>query len=248
MLSRRQMLAGSVLLLAAADAPPVQIYAAMTFRPALDAVLNSYRGVKPLGVYAPTPILVRQLEQGAPADLLLTADPIWMDEAAKRHLILPETRTNLLQNSLVLAGWAGKPDAGAVSASFPLLAAMGDRGLVMCDPDHDPAGRYAKQSLVALGFWPQVSNRVVVAESSPAAVTLLDRREIQVAAVFATDLAKDKGVAVLGTFPADSHSPIVYPLARTTGSKNPETAQVLAFLRSPQAMQVFQSFGYIPAG
>lgn len=251
-LSRRGLL-GSLLALPAAQsdaAPaPVQIYAAMTFRPALDRVLAAYRdtGGSAVAVYAPTPVLIRQLTGGAPADILLTADPSWMDEAVRQKLVRPKSRTNLMTNDLVLAGPAGSPIVGIISRTFSLQARLGGGRLAMCDPDHDPAGRYAKQSLQALGFWPMVASRIAIAESAPAAVVLVDKGEAAAAACFKTDVHGDPHVVAIGTFPPDSHAPIVYPIALASELRNPQAPSTLAFLRSPTATRIFTDFGYTPA-
>ena len=233
-----------------AEAVPVQIYAAMTFRPALEQVLAAYRatGGAVVAVYGPTPVLIRQLAGGAPADILLTADPAWMDEAVKQGLVRPETRANLMTNDLVLAGRAGHSVVGTITPGFALDALLGGGRLAMCDPDHDPAGRYAKQSLQALGFWPGVEAQIAIAESAPAAVVMLDRNEVAAAVCFATDLHGDGHAVAIGVFPAESHAPIVYPVALAHDIHAPAAPEALAFLRGSEAMRIFAGFGYAPAG
>jgi molybdate transport system substrate-binding protein len=249
MTGRRIVLGGMAALLAlpARAAPPgVQVYAAMTFRPALEAVLAAWRatGGTATGIYGPTPVLVRQIEQGAPADLLLTADASWMDEAVGRNLVQPATRADLLGNDLVLAGPAGSPDVPEITRDFPLVARLGGGRLAMCDPDRDPAGRFARQSLASLGFWTEIAPIVAVAESSPAAVAMLDRGEVPLAACFATDLYGDAHAAIIGRFPDASHAPIIYPAALAAHPQSPEAAALLAFLHGPRAMAIFTRFGY----
>ncbi len=257
-LSRRHVIALGCLAVArraAAEAAPLQIYAAMTFRRALDTVLDAYRvgGGFAVAVYGPTPLLVRQIEAGAPADLFLSADPDWadpdwMDQAQKLGLVRAATRTDLLANALVLAGPARFPSIGEIGPGFDLATLLGAGRLAMCDPDHDPAGRYAKQSLQALGLWPVAAPRIALAETSVAAVTLLDRGEVPAAIAFATDLHGDAHAAAIGEFPAASHAPIVYPVALTQANSTPGAAQALAFLRSPKAFGVFKDFGYRAPG
>jgi len=256
MLKRRSLAIGTAAALlpgpSRANPPGVRIYAAMTFRAALDAVLAAYRatGGDALGVYGATPELVRQLEAGAPADILMTANPDWMDEAAKRSLIQPQNRANLLTTDLVLAGPPGTPQAGSISRDFDLAALLGGGGrIAMCDPERDPAGRYARQSLVALGFWPMVSDRLAITENSLGAVTLVDRGEVRAAVCFATDMASDANAGIVGRFPPESHAPIIYPVSLTRAPPSPMAAEALAFLRSGQAMGLFKSYGYrAPAG
>jgi molybdate transport system substrate-binding protein len=249
---RRVLLGGLFALpacLAGAAPPPVQIYAAMTFRPALERILAAYRdtGGTAVAVYAPTPVLIRQLAAGAPADILLTADPTWMNEAVRQKLVRPDSQTNLMTNDLVLAGPTGSPIASTITRTFALQALLGGGRLAMCDPDHDPAGRYAKQSLQALGFWPIVSPRIAVAETSLAAVVMVDRGEAAAAVCFKTDVHGDAHVLAIGTFPAETHAPIVYPIALASEIHNAQAPSTLTFLRSPAAMRIFTDFGYTPA-
>lgn len=248
---RRRGLLGCLPVLAAAGSShaqpaPVQIYAAMTFRPALDHVLTAYRevGGSAIGAYAPTPALIRQLAAGAPADILLVADPAWMDEAVRQDLVQPGTRSNLLANDLVLAGPNGSVSAGTLTSDFAMMALLGRGRLAMCDPDQDPAGRYAKQALQTLGFWPMVAHRIAIAESSPAAVVLVDHNEAAAAVCFKTDLYGDEHAVIVGTFPANSHSPILYPVALARDVRVARAVEVLAFLRGAAAMKIFARFGY----
>jgi molybdate transport system substrate-binding protein len=252
MLSRRLLVGGLPLALARvvdAEVPPVQIYAAMTFRPALERVLSAYRGAggSAVAVYAPTPVLIRQLAAGAPADILLTADPGWMDEAVRQNLVQPQSRSNLMANDLVLAGAAGSKTVGMLTRTFAMEALLDGGRLAMCDPDHDPAGRYAKQALQSLGFWQMVEPHIAIAESAPAAVVLVDKGEVRAAICFKTDLYGDERSVVVGTFPPDSHAPIVYPVALARIVRVPRAAEALAFLLGPAALQIFRGFGYRPA-
>ncbi|MGD0105042.1 MAG: molybdate ABC transporter substrate-binding protein [Rhodopila sp.] len=235
---------------AQAEPAPVQIYAAMTFRPALEHVVAAYReagGGAAVAIYAPTPVLIRQLAGGAPADILLTGDLAWMDEAARQALVQPETRSNLIANDLVLAAPAGTQTAATITRTFALDALLNGGRLAMCDPDHDPAGRYAKQTLQSLGFWQAVEPHIAIAESSPAAVVLVDHHEVAAAICFVTDLHGDAQAVAVGTFPSDSHAPIIYPVALANPTRNPLASSALAFLRSAEALKIFFSFGYTPA-
>jgi molybdate transport system substrate-binding protein len=248
-LSRRVVVAGLPVLLtrgALAQAEPVQIYAAMTFRTALDSVLRAYRnaGGAATAVYGATPALVRQVAMGAPADILLTADPAWMDEAVAKALVRSESRANLVGNELVLAGSTDTPKVDRITRDYALAALIGAGKLAMCDPDRDPAGRYAKESLQSLGLWQGVMAHVAIAETSPAAVRLVQRREVNAAVCFATDLHGVEDVGRVGAFPANSHAPIIYPVALTSATTNPDAPKALAYLRAPQAIQIFVSYGY----
>ncbi len=251
LVSRRGLLSGVPLLLAGrarAEAAPVQVYAAMTFRPALERVLATWRdaGGDAVAVYGPTPVLIRQLAGGAPADILLTADTDWMDAAVQQGLVQANTRSNLLANDLVLAGAPGSAPIGVISKTFRLQALLNGGRLALCDPDHDPAGKFAKQSLQALGLWDSVAPHIAIAESAPAAVVLVDHGEAAAAVCFRTDLHSDDHAVLVGIFPADSHAPIVYPVALASAPRNPHAAGALAFLRGPDALRIFTGFGYRP--
>ena len=236
MLSRRGLLGGATLALYR-DAG----YRDAGYRDAGGAAI----GV--IGVYAPTPVLIRQLAAGGPADLLLTADRDWMNEAVRQGLVQPATRINLMSNDLVLAAPAGRPIDGTITPAFPLQTLLAGGRLAMCDPDHDPAGRYAKQSLEALGFWQSVEQHIAIAESAPAAVVLLNKGEVGAAICFRTDLYGDQHAVSVGTFPPASHAPILYPIALARDAHSPIALDVLAFLHAPDAVRIFSSFGYTPA-
>ena len=250
MVSRRFLLSGlAATVVAASPDPAVRIYAAMTFRPVLERVLQAYRdaGGSAVAAYAPTPVLIRQLAGGALADILLTADPAWMDEAVRQKLVQPLTRSDLLRNELVLAAAAGSPTVGTITSGFALAGLLAGGRLAMCDPEHDPAGRYGKQSLQSLGFWPMVEGNIAIAESSLAAVVLVDHGEAKAAVCFKTDLHGDERAVAAGVFPPDSHAPIVYPVALASTACGKNAAAALAFLRSVESLRIFADFGYLPA-
>jgi molybdate transport system substrate-binding protein len=227
---------------------PVQIYAAATFRAGLDAVLAAYAdtGGQARAVYAPTPVLVQQIEQGAPADIFFSADPGWMDEAAKRHLIRPETRADIMANDLVLIGPPTNTPARQLDTEYPIDSILARGRIAMCDPQRDPAGRYARISLEHLGMWSRVKDDIAIAENTLGAVVLVDRGEAAAAVVFATDMRGAAQVSVIGRFPDSAHPPIVYPAALTQTAAGEGPARLLAFLRSPPAAAVLLSYGYRP--
>jgi len=224
---------------------PVQLYAAMTVRPALDAVLAAYRaaGGSVTAVYAPTPVLVRQLAGGAPADILLTADADWMNRAVDQGLIDRASRVDLLTTDLVLAAERGVAPSGTLTPAYDLGELLGGGRIAMCDPDQHPAGRVGKEALQSLGLWAEAAPYLAIAESAPGAVTLIDRGEAKAAVVFRSDLHGDDKSVIVGMFPAASHAPIVYPVALTR-THSAHAAKALAFLKSPQAMAIFATFGY----
>ena len=126
----------------------MQIYAAMTFRPALERVVAAYQnaGGPAIAVYGPTLLLIRQLAGGTPAEIPLTANRGWINGAVRQVLVQPGTRSDLMTNDLVLARPSGSPTVGRITRTFAIGALLGDGWLAMCDPDHDPASRYAKKA------------------------------------------------------------------------------------------------------
>jgi molybdate transport system substrate-binding protein len=234
-----------LLMLIAAAAPcraqPVRVLAAVTLKPALDAIAKEYRGGDVELVYGPSPSLAKQVENGLPADLFFSADTLWMDELAQRHLIRPEMRTNLIGNRLVLVARKGSDDRVTIAPGFPLARLVGAGPLAMCDPDR----RYAKASLTALGVWQSVENKIARVENPLLAAKMVAEGDASMAVVFATDAATDAGVEVVGTFPDDTDPKIVYPVAVLAESRSPDTAGFFAYLKSPHAMAVFERLGYV---
>lgn len=188
--------------------------------------------------------LARQIEQGAPADLFLSADLDWMDYAASRGLIRAETRVSLLANSIVVIAPKGSTATLAIEPGMNLAATLGSGRLAMGNVDAVPAGKYGKAALEKLGAWEGVKDRVAQADSVRAALLLVSRGEATLGIVYATDAAADPNVKVLAAFPADSHPPIVYPVALTKDSVHPDAGAFLAYLRGPAARAAFEKQGF----
>lgn len=233
---------------APAHAEDVLVFAAASLRNALDDAVALYGrqgGGRVRVSYAASSTLARQIENGAPADIFISADRDWMDYLAARRLIRPKTRVDLLGNRLVLVAPADSRVTADIRPGFPLAALLGDGRLAMADPDSVPAGKYGKAALEALGVWQSVRDRIVRAENVRAALYFVDRGEAPLGIVYATDAAADKGVRIVGTFPPDSHPPIIYPAALTTASHAPDAAaRFLAFLESPAARPAFTKQGF----
>ena len=252
---RRILLCGALAALAtsisraqAEEAEPVRIYAAATLQAALDAAMTLAQtalNARVIGVYGPSPSLVKQLENGAPGDIFFSANSDWMNEAVKRRIVDPVSRVDLLSSKLVLIAPAAHATATAITQGFPLAAMLGDGRLAMCDPMMMPAGRYGRDALKKLGVWDSVKDRVANAADVRAALEYVSRQEAPLGIVFDTDARLDPGVRIVGTFPADATPPIVYPIAAVARSRNPNTAAVLRFLASPATRPIFEKFGYV---
>ena len=226
----------------------VTLFAAASTVNAVAAAAQAYEaggGGKVRTVFAASSTLARQIAQGAPADLYLSASAAWMDELEGRGAIEPGTRVDLLGNVLVLITPKHSPVEIEIAPGFPLAGALGDRRLAMGDPAHVPAGIYAKAALTKLGVWSEVSARVAYLGDVRGALAMVDRGEAAAGIVYASDVRGAKRVQVVGRFPADSHPAIVYPLAVVAGRRRPEVMAFYEFLQSPQARALLeaQDFG-----
>jgi molybdate transport system substrate-binding protein len=240
-------ISGMQLVQPAAAAEKVIIYAAASLKNALDAVNAEWQkeaGKETTVSYAASSALAKQIEAGAPADVFISADLAWMDYVAEKNLIKDDTRSNLLGNRIVLV--TGKQDAAPVDITrgFDLKGLLGGEKLAMGAVDSVPAGKYGKAALEKLGVWSSVENNVAGAENARAALLLVSRGEAPYGIVYKTDAAADKEVTVVGTFPEDSHPPIVYPIAITAESKNPDAAAYIEFVKSAEAAALLEAQGF----
>jgi molybdate transport system substrate-binding protein len=187
---------------------------------------------------------MKQIEQGAPADVFLSADIDWMDYGAKHNLINNHSRENLLGNRLVLiAPKDSKIDNVTIERGFDLASLVGNGRIATGDVRSVPAGLYAKAALEKLGVWSSVESKLAMAENVRAALVLVARNEVPLGIVYETDAKIDPSVKIVGVFPEDSHPPIIYPVAMTKNAK-PDAAQYLAFLITPEAKAVFERYGF----
>ena len=226
---------------------PVTIFAAASTADALDEVARAFEeggggSIRP--VYAASSTLAQQIVRGAPADLYLSANVSWMDYLGERAAIDPGSRGDLLGNRLVLVAPAKRPLSLTIDPGFPLAAALGEDRLALGDPAHVPAGSYAKAALEALGVWPAIAPKAVYTGDVRAALALAEQGEVAAAVVYATDATRSRKVHVAGTFPAETHPPIVYPLARVAGRDRPAVRAFQAFLRGPRAAAIFRAHGF----
>jgi molybdate transport system substrate-binding protein len=221
-----------------AERGPV-ILAASSLQESLEAAAEAWAGhghAAPVLSFAASSALARQVEQGAPADLFVSADEEWMDALAAQGLLRGGARIELLSNRLVLIRPKGGPVRG--------LADIGDRRIALADPDAVPAGKYAKAALERLGQWQQVAAQVVPAENVRAALALVERGEAALGVVYATDARASDAVEVVETFPESAHPPIRYPAAILDGSVHPDAEAFLVFLGTDEARRIFARHGF----
>jgi molybdate transport system substrate-binding protein len=239
------LLLSAVQPLAAQEA--ITVFAAASMKNALDdanAAFTKASGVKVTASYAASSALAKQIEQGAPADIFLSADLQWMDYVAERKLIKPDTRVNLLGNKLVLIAAAdSKLDRVEIKDGFDLARLAGDGRIAVADVRAVPAGLYAKAALEKLGAWKAAEPKLAMAENVRATLAFVARGETPVGIVYETDAKVEPKVKIAGRFPDGSHPPIVYPVAETATAKA-AAERYLAFLRSGDAKTIFEKYGF----
>ena len=225
----------------------VVVFAAASMKNALDDVDASFTrstGTKVVASYAASSALMKQIEQGAPADVFISADLDWMDYGSQKKVINDATRVNLLGNRLVLiAPKDSKLGNVVIGPGFDLAQLAGDGRIATGDVRAVPVGKYAKAALEKLGSWDAAAPKFAMTENVRAALTLVARGEAPLGIVYATDAKVDPNVKIIGTFPDDSHPAIVYPVAATVTAK-PETQSYLAYLRSANAKAIFEKYGF----
>jgi molybdate transport system substrate-binding protein len=226
---------------------PVIVFAAASLKNALDEISTAWTqesGHPVKTSYAASSALAKQIEQDAPAQIFISADLDWMNYVEGKGLIKAGARSNLLGNKLVLVA----PKDSAVSIELKqgadLAKAMGDGRLAMGNVDSVPAGKYGKAALEKLGAWSGVSSKLAQAESVRAALLLVSRGEAPLGIVYQTDAAADPSVKIVATFSADSHPPIIYPVALTLKADE-AAAAFLSYIRSPKAVPAFEKQGFV---
>ena len=242
------MLWGSAWSPATAEDKTLTVFAAASMKNALDdidAAFTAKTGVKVSASYAASSTLAKQIEQGAPADIFVSADTDWMDYAVGKKTINESTRVNLLGNSIVLiAPKDSRIDNVPIRPGFDLAKLAGDGKVATGDIKSVPVGKYAKAALEKLGAWQAAESKFAMAERVRAALLLVARGEAVLGIVYSTDAKVEPGVKIVGTFPADSHPPIIYPVAATATAK-PEANEYLDYLHSAAAKAVLEKYGFI---
>jgi molybdate transport system substrate-binding protein len=223
------------------------IFAAASLKSALDAIAAAWtaQNKRPPAIsYASSGVLAKQIEQGAPADVFISADLKWMDYLEQAKLIKPGTHRNMLGNQLVLIEPADAATQLKIQQGFDLAGATGDGKIAVCTVASCPGGIYAKEALENLGVWSAVEPKLAQADNIRSALALVARGEAKFGIVYATDAKAEPNVRVVDVFPATSHAPIVYPVAVIAGSKNPDAEAFVAFLRSQAATKILIDQGF----
>ena len=232
----------------AKDQATLTVFAAASMRNALDDVDKAFTkatGVKVTASYAASSALAKQIAQGAPADVYVSANIKWMDYLQKQKLVRDDTRVNLLGNALVLiAPTASKLDHVAIAKGFDIAKLAGQNRIAVADTKAVPAGLYAKAALTSLGAWKAAEPKLAQAENVRATLAYVARGETPLGIVYSTDAKIEPKVKIVGVFPEDTHPAITYPVAALKDAKSKTVTQYLHFMRSPQAKAIFEKYGF----
>jgi molybdate transport system substrate-binding protein len=234
--------------LAAESEKAITVFAAASLTNALQDLGDAFTKDTSIPVrfsFAASSALARQIENGSRADMFFSADLEWMDYLQARNLIQTATRHEVLGNQLVLIAPLDSKVSLKIAPHFALAAAVGKSHLATGDPDSVPVGRYAHEALANLGVWDEIAPRLVRADSVRSALAFVDRGEAALGIVYATDALIDKNVRVVAMFPADSHMPIIYPVALTNGARA-DAAKFLDYIRGPAGDLAFRHYGFTP--
>jgi len=231
----------------AQDSKTLTVFAAASLKNALDDINSAYTaatGVRVTASYAASSALAKQLEQGAPADVFVSADIAWMDYALEKKAVADASRVNLLGNKLVLIAPRDSKIADVtIGQNFDLAKLSGDGKIATGDVQSVPAGKYAKAALEKLGSWTTAAPKFAMADNVRAALLLVARSEAVLGIVYETDAKVEPGVKIVATFPQESYPPVIYPVA-ATAKANPNANGYLTFLRSQTARTVFEKYGF----
>jgi len=233
---------------ARAGAEPVNltIAAAASLQDAAGELKTIYEqqqaGVKITYNFASSGTLQKQIEEGAPADLFISAGKSQMDALAEKGLIVDASRRDLLGNELVLI--TGKD--GSLSG-FEGLTDAGVAKIAVGTPETVPAGKYAQEALTHLGLWDKIESKLVLAKDVRQVLTYVETSNADAGLVYRSDTMGSDRIKIVAAAPADSHKPIVYPMAVIKGSKYQKEAEDFAgFLQGAEAARVFEKYGFKP--
>lgn len=231
-----------------ARAEAVTVFAAASLKTALDEIAALYTaetGQKVVASHAGSSALARQIQQGAPADLFVSASPDWMDQLQDAGRIDAASRFDLAGNRLVLIAHDAQAAPLDIGPEMDLSDRLEGGRLAMALVDAVPAGIYGKAALQQLGQWRAVAPHVAQADNVRAALALVATGAAPLGIVYATDAAVEPRVRVLGRFPDGSHPPIRYPAAAVAG-RTGEAAAFLSHLRGAAAQEVLARHGFVP--
>lgn len=234
----------AIALLRGGETPPT-VFAAASLTNAVTDLAKAYEaktGTRIVTSFAAASTLAKQIENGAPADIFMSADLKWMDYLVDKKQIDVATRVELLGNSLVVIAPAGKGFPFKVEPDFPAEKAFSGR-LALGDPTNVPIGIYAKEAFTKLGWWSWMEKRLAPTADVRASMRLVESGEVDCGVVYATDAKTSAKVEVIATVPGDLHKPVRYPVAATPNA-SPAARAFLVFLTGPEAKPVYEHYGF----
>ncbi|SFN48937.1 molybdate ABC transporter substrate-binding protein [Xenorhabdus japonica] len=228
----------------------VTVFAAASLTNTLDDIAAQYKKEKQgdiVASYASSSTLARQIEQGAPADIFISADQQWMNYATDKQLIAENTRHTLLGNQLVLIAPKGsKLDKIDINRETKWKSLLTGERLAVGDPDHVPVGIYAKESLQYLNAWDTVNPLMARTNNVRSGMALVERAEAPLGIVYGSDAVASNKVKVVGVFPPESHKPVEYPVAIIKGHEKQAVHDFYDYLKTPEAAAIFKRYGFSP--
>jgi molybdate transport system substrate-binding protein len=234
---------------AAPDGLKVTVFAAASTTNAVNEagqLFESREKVKFIASFAAASTLAKQIEQGAPADIFVSANTEWMDYLDTRKMLEPGTRFDFLKNILVLiAPVESTLNHIDLVSGQDLGKYLGDGRLSTGDPDHVPVGKYAMEALINLSMWKGVESKIARAKDVRAGLALVERGEAPLGIVYASDAKISDRVKVVGVFPEESHKPITFSVAIIAGRKTGAAIKFIEMLKSPEAKNIFTKYGFI---
>ena len=234
----------SIALVASAD-EKVTVFAAASLTNALTDISALYQkgqDTKIVHSFAASSTLAKQIENGAPADIFISADTKWMNYLQNKKLINTASRKEFLGNKLVLIAPKGLGFNVKFDKSFDFSKSFDGR-LCTGDIDSVPAGIYAKDSLTYLNWWDGIKTRIVGTQDVRGALAFVERGECAAGIVYETDAKISNKVEIVATFPEESHKPIVYPMAFVVNAKNVNN-DYFSYLQSSNALDIFKKYGF----
>lgn len=221
------------------------VYAAASLTNAIGEIATRYEQAhasKVVTSYAGSSALAKQIDAGAPADVFISADLKWMDYLQGKQKIIPDTRKRLLSNKLVLIAPKGRGFRVKAEKGFDLAKAFDGR-LCTGDMESVPAGIYARQALMSLGWWNSVKSRIVGTQDVRAALAFVERGECAAGIVYETDAKISGRTEIVAELPDEGHDPVIYPVAAVAGAR-PEASAFIDYLSSAEAGDIFQKYGF----
>lgn len=224
------------------------VYAAASLTNALQQIASQYEKTYPqqqvVFSFASSSTLAKQIEQGAEADIFISANNKWLQHLAKQGLTEKSSEKILLGNELVLIAPSTSSLTTIDIAQGKWIDLLDQQFLAVGDPDHVPAGQYLKQSLIHLNLWDKVETKLARGKDVRAALALVEQGEVPLGVVYATDAKVSNKVKIVGVFPQDSYPPVEYPISILQGRDNAEVRNFYNYLQSPTAQNIFSHYGF----